>query len=399
MPVTVAQLREAKPELFGHASEQWASMSESLDGLASRYSKGVVSAIASYAGVDGLWARQRAQDGYLRVTGTSTYLQATAILLADAAIGVTRAKGILDDAVAEAARNHLVIDDTGVVRTDPGYVEPPLMPGAVPQTPLGVLANPAIASVANKVRIALSLATDVDDKVCAGLRMAQDFGPDDSGPWLQNVSKAAGYAARLLPDLMAKYGDDGKDPNLRPWSVKDAGLGDHALHELMKGAAVGLDQTGRHIAATLLKHWLENSGTPQAVDPATMMNDIPAFRNDVDAWLAHHQGQRTFDSGWLNEPALNNASNRTTGAEQDWYYALNDFRYRIVGTTSYAHGHPTTQYTVEVYKNWQFNPGRTPIRIPGLGTSISQDDLARLNTVGLSRDYVVSGTSYFGGDG
>lgn len=122
-----------------------------------------------------------------------------------------------------------------------------------------------------------------------------------------------------LPGWENQFGDGGLDPSLHPWGVANAGLGDHALHELMKGVVDGLDLNGQHTAAILLKHWLENSGTPQVVDPAQLMRDIPGFNADVGALLRQHEGDATFDSGWHDEGALNDPSNRNTPAGLDWY--------------------------------------------------------------------------------
>lgn len=57
-----------------------------------------------------------------------------------------------------------------------------------------------------------------------------------------------------------------------------------------------------------------------------------------------------------------------------------------------VNGHWVAQYTVEVYKNYQFNPTHPGIPIPhtGQSISISQADLAHLNTVGLAHDFHIS---------
>ena len=92
-----------------------------------------------------------------------------------------------------------------------------------------------------------------------------------------------------------------------------------------------------------------------------------------------------------------------TSGEADWFYALNSFQYRVYGDGVTVDGQPHGTMTIEIYKRYNFgNISRGQQRsvlhakVPGLGVtafSFSQNDLAHLNTVGLTQNYDVVGVA------
>jgi hypothetical protein len=381
MSVDYASLMATQPETYGHASEAWAQIRETFDRYVSDYSDNVLGKVnrSGWSGGAAYAAHGALLDGLARVNATTDYLEGVCILLADAAVGIADAKAMVNDAVLEAQAASLYVDRNGAV-----------------QIPTPLLPTPAILGTADSVRAkideALALASEVDDAVFAGLGNAYKF---IDGTWLRDAHQDLHDIRNIGPALTYQFGDDGLDRPLRPWNTADAGARDHWLYAQMMFMAAGLEATGRPTAASLFMHWLDNSGAPAEVSPAEMMREIPAFRQAVDDFVTS-QGTGSFDSGWHNGAWLNDAANRTSDAEQDWYYALNDFRWRVVGTSSVIDGQPAVQYTVEVYKNWQFNADHPPITVPLPGhVQYEQSRLVHLNEVGLARDFVVAGSSYF----
>jgi hypothetical protein len=384
--VDYADLRAAQPQTYGHACEAWTLLRERFDGYVTDYTDNVQAKVngSGWTGNAAYVAHIAVLDGLARLDATSRYLEGVCILLANAAIGIAEAQAMVDDAVAEARAAGLTVDDQGAV-----HRPTPLLP-----TPT---IDATTASVQTKIVAALTLAAETQDAFYTGLGNAYKF---IDGTWLRDAYQDLEDIKDLRPVTIYRYGDDGVDPPLRPWNVAEANARDQWLHTQMLGATIGLEVTGRPHAASMFKHWLEGSGTPVEVSPAEMLDDIPAFRAEVESFV-ESQGPGSFDSGWNNGAWLNEAENRVTDAQQDWYYTFNDFRWRVVGTSSVIDGEPSVQYTVEVYKNYQFNPDRTPISIPSLPIDIEyeQERLMRLHEVGLSRDFVATGSSHFGGAG
>ena len=142
-------------------------------------------------------------------------------------------------------------------------------------------------------------------------------------------------------------------------------------------------------AAGLIQHYLDASGKDVEVDPATLMDQIPAFQQDVDQTLrtdVHGRPDGPFTTEWQST-----APNPTDGhSSSDWYYALNHFQYRLTG---YVHDGQVT-YRVEMQKRYDWGiPSEHRTDVGGGGQHMEQADIAHLNTVGLARDFDVHGTS------
>lgn len=396
MTVTYAELQKARPDLFGEAAVQWALLAKGYGDEITAYRKTVFDPVhnGSWGGVGAMAAKQEMLLTLQKLTATQDYLKAVAVLLADAAIGFGEAQKLLNYASSYAQSHQLVIDANGTVNH---AATPPLV-GTKRMDPPGVI-DPDVTTARNFILEALDLAERVDTRVSAGLRNAQKFGPNDNGPWLQDAQHDLDAAEHVLPSIEQavdlRWGDNYQDHALRPWKVESAGPQDGWYAFVMSDALVWLRGKGYHTAADLLKHWLDNSGQPVSVDPKTMLAQIPGFQAAVNTQLAQHHGNGTFDSGWQNFNGLNKAANRNTPQALNWYYAFNDFRYRVLGTTETVHGRKVTHYTVEVYKNYQYNPGHTPIPVPHTPWKLHQSALAHLNSVGLAHDFVVTGSAEF----
>lgn len=151
-----------------------------------------------------------------------------------------------------------------------------------------------------------------------------------------------------------------------------------------------LSAKGLNDASSLLDHYLDGSGTPVNIDANRLLNDSPTFKQDVNASLAEvrKMPDGTFATQW-------SGSSSPANQNLNWYYALNNFQYRLVGE---KHGGQIT-YHVEVQKRYDWgvptehrgdldkNVGPVPV------VHIEQSEVARLNALGLAKDFDVHGTT------
>ncbi|WP_416529646.1 DNRLRE domain-containing protein [Streptomyces coelicoflavus] len=146
-------------------------------------------------------------------------------------------------------------------------------------------------------------------------------------------------------------------------------------------------------AYDLLSHWLGNSGDAYEVDPEAMLSDIPRFREDVTKYLQKEriEGNATFDSGWLRT----RADEEDGESSLDWYYALNNFQFRVTGSNQRKYG---MTYTVQVRKRYDWgvpSEKRNDLKQSFLWVDIDvqQAEVAHLHTVGLAQDFDVYGSA------
>ncbi|HEX3649754.1 MAG TPA: hypothetical protein VHV49_15120 [Pseudonocardiaceae bacterium] len=218
--------------------------------------------------------------------------------------------------------------------------------------------------------------------------------------------QATGQAAqqtRPVPKL-----GPGNEPPLPPYDMAKPSLADRALKfELgTDGLAYLGPVKGWWNAEGMFQHYLYGNGEDYQVDPKQLMRDVPSFGQAVDNFVAQHQGQGSFDSGWINTNTdITDAQGNVTGQQSlDWYYAMHDWRYRVTGNSvTLPDGTSSTQYDVDVFKPYVFGSPRSDINIPlvtplsknlpGGPVTLPQDSIQHLNTVGLARNFTVVGTS------
>ncbi|MGW4873805.1 hypothetical protein [Streptomyces chartreusis] len=165
-------------------------------------------------------------------------------------------------------------------------------------------------------------------------------------------------------------------------------------NQLNNVAAYFAVMKGWPTAAGLVQHYLDGSGKPVEVEPQQMMNDIPAFRKDVDGTLANDvrkRGDGPFTTEWSST-----APNPADGdRSMEWYYALNHFQYRLVGEKQ----GDEIKYHVEVQKRYDWGiPSEHRATVSGggpgpMGMDLEQADIAHLHTSGMAQDFDVSGSS------
>lgn len=180
----------------------------------------------------------------------------------------------------------------------------------------------------------------------------------------------------------------------RRYDVLEPTARDRKVHnQLNNVAAYFATIKGWPTAAGLVKHYLDGSGKTVEVEPQDMMEQIPAFQEDVDTTIREDvQGRPDgpFTTDWKStapDPADGDSS-------MEWYYALNHFQYRVVGE---VHDGEAT-YRVEVRKRYDWGiPSEHRATVSGgagpAEIEMEQADIAHLHSVGMARDFDVVGTS------
>lgn len=173
-----------------------------------------------------------------------------------------------------------------------------------------------------------------------------------------------------------------------------AGPEDYTAQLQMVGVSTALRQYhGYNEAADLLDHFLKGSGEAYEIDADILYNDCSPFQEDVKADLdkiASDLPEGEFVTAWTGSE-----SGIDGDAERNWYYGLNNFEYRLVGTKEDG----VITYHVEVQKRYDWgNPSehRGDLEWEEAGVKLidlEQSQVAELNRVGLAQDFDVYGST------
>ncbi|MDI3384702.1 hypothetical protein QIS99_00480 [Streptomyces sp. B-S-A8] len=200
----------------------------------------------------------------------------------------------------------------------------------------------------------------------------------------------------LAKSLKVIFGTVGNfESENRKFGIVEPTAKDRQVHnQLNNVAAYFATIKGWPTAAGLVKHYLDGTGKPVEVEPQQMMDEIPAFREDVDDTLTNDVRKRRdgpFTTDWSSTAPRPEDGD----SSMEWYYALNHFQYRLVGEKE--DGEIT--YHVEVKKRYDWGiPSEHRATVSGggpgpLGMELEQADIAHLHTSGMARDFNVSGSS------
>lgn len=338
---------------------------------------------------DGSWTGPAAVSGQKgversrgRLAATRQYLNTVVQAMNGAYAGLAAAQGRCSAAVRLAQSAGLAVDDNGTIAVQGGPADwfvPPIVPAMTAQLMLYQ---------------ARFMAYTVDSRVCPILGYANKFGSNDTGTWQQDAAtdgQNAHDTMTELPHEMIGIATDEpalpKDTEPQPYACQSPGYNDYTLWTMCTTG--GLAYFYSHFwnnAGDLFKHWLGGTGMSYFVDPSAMVFDMPTFGATVDAvFLSATNG--VYDTGWRNYSPGNNVQS------EDWYYALNDFRYRVIGLVmTDDQGFQYVESTVGVKKPYVFGPPRTDINTPA--GPLRQADLQHLHSTGLAQNYVVQGISH-----
>jgi hypothetical protein len=237
------------------------------------------------------------------------------------------------------------------------------------------------------------------------IRAPGPLSPEEQQQQNQKMQEAAGFekrakailkAATEVDDNLARglkviFGDKTTFRTEHRWRhTKDSGDADTERELELRGVQGYLKVRGWNDAANLFDHYLDGSGKPVNIDANRLLNDSPTFQQDVNSSLGdvRKMPDGTFQTPWKG-------SSSPANQNLNWYYALNNFQYRLVGE---KHG-GQIQYHVEVQKRYDWGvPTEHRRDLPKNVGPVSlghfeQSQLARLNQIGAAKDFDVHGTT------
>ncbi|MEU9790551.1 hypothetical protein AB0E27_07950 [Streptomyces sparsogenes] len=240
---------------------------------------------------------------------------------------------------------------------------------------------------ADRISACLWEANAIDQSTAIALSRSHGDDPHNPGHATYDSLDQARYDLFEYPPVQ------GEDLNRPAWGSAEPGGSDRETFWLASTVALPyMAMQDNKMASDLFQHWLSNSGEAATINPAQMMNDLPALKKLV----AREIKPGRFDSGWKSDSVSRHLS-RPGGDSpkvRDWYYALNGYQYRVRGDVVDDGGVLKGTVTVDIYKryNWGNPAGGSDRSDIGKGPlKISQNDLAHLNTAGLARDFDVVG--------
>jgi hypothetical protein len=180
---------------------------------------------------------------------------------------------------------------------------------------------------------------------------------------------------------------------------------DHLLWQALYAGSGLFALLGMGDAARQMRHYLDNDGAPIVIDVDRMLDDMPAWRAEVDHEIAqyaetisrtlheeaarrpmtHARVLRFDDAGWRGSYATRDRS-------LDWYFAVGGFAYTFTAIAVVpARDEPAHVYLqVHVYDRYDWDRGRATSLGP---VTIDNESIGRLHAAGLAREYEVMGRS------
>lgn len=208
-------------------------------------------------------------------------------------------------------------------------------------------------------------------------------------------------------------GEDVPKPEAPPWhsdadseehGTEDANLGDHAKKHLVEGAANAAALKIPHASENLL-HFLGNSGEPLETDVDQMLADVPELSAQADADvenLAKSAVEDARNSG-VTGPVTYPVSTDWAGyyidkdQSEDWFFATGGIQYSTQGqVTVYPPSTPDGEWTYKTetslsYRDrYNWDGGKSTNVGP---INVSDEELGRLNKVGIAHNYDLVGES------
>jgi RHS repeat-associated protein len=179
-----------------------------------------------------------------------------------------------------------------------------------------------------------------------------------------------------------KYGDQGMDDT----TIEELGIG-----------VLWLQHKDYDIAADLINHWTDASGTAYQLSVSWMLSNLPWFDTAVENYIREHCTGRAkvCNSGWQSIATWKiiqeyNKEGQSVGpATEDIYYALDTFQWRVSG---YSNTDGKWYITVDVFKRYNFGNPNGGLPDAAVGGVIPANAVAQLNADGYARDFNVWGS-------
>lgn len=390
--------------------DAWSELADQFTVQVDDYQRSVVDPVndGTWTGAASAAAQQDVGQTHDKLVATQQYFGTVLDALAAAIDGMRTAQSWLEDALALATNNGLSIDGNGNV--DLGS------PGGM----IDWYAPPVVIAmrVQKMIYEARFMAYTVDQNVCPVLRYAQEFHPDDNGPWQADADSnttSAGQVRSGLPGQLRQYQtpEPPVPPDTSAQTYHDEGPDAKdiwTLDQLNYLVLPGLTAKGDYHAAAALANWMANTGTWFAVDPTEMMNALPTFSGEVlSIFSGNGDGvwqTSTAEYGGVANPRWLPGDVGDPVESDDWYYTLHDFRYRVVGLTmTDEQGVPHSEYTVGIKKPYVYGPNiqvGDPPQTTGHRNTINyrniivipQADMEHLHRAGFTQNFIVQGISH-----
>jgi hypothetical protein len=386
------------------ATAQWQAITDSLDADITSYQKSVTQPVegGTWTGSAATAAKKSVDSSYQQMVDTRKYSDGVRALVSAAGIGFTAAKKRCLQGVSLAAANMIPVDASGRITPDVAitmavkdWLNPVILAGMTAQS---------------MIYQGLRMADAVDEEIVPMLSYANKFGQHDSGPWQQHANQdnkndnaqpnaINGTVNAVLVDQPQWF-----DTHAQPYKIASASAKDWAFYELCRN--VGVPGVTLHMgihAGWAFSQWLDNTGMPMPVNPQHVLNDVPKFQNQVnDAILG--DGNYFFDTGWTNTSVVDDTTN--LAQSEDWYWTMDNFRYRVCGRGYVTGGQLNVDYSVGLLEPYVFGtstagpPGHTTTSLTrgklhvGPAT-FDQADLEHLHTTGLAQNFIIQGVTHF----
>jgi len=186
--------------------------------------------------------------------------------------------------------------------------------------------------------------------------------------------------------------------------VRSASIGDRLFEQVAHRLADAADAIGLNNAARNMRHYLDNTGAVQTVDPAMIQRDLPGVARAMDGTFQtnivqaaanevrdQYQGQPMQFQ--ITEPWK--VASATKPQSQDWFFALGSFSYAHtadVRVTPNADGsaHVEIRSQLNIFDRYNWDAGKSVTIGP---ITVTDEQMGRLHDVGLAREFEVRGTS------
>lgn len=236
----------------------------------------------------------------------------------------------------------------------------------------------------------------------------RDGGPDDSeGDGDNDSSTGPGQA---VP------GEHADMPGVDPWQYpgdspgegsgqhgqRNPTMHDYAVHELAATAAEACAPAWPDASANL-RHYLENTGTPQGGDVDGMLHDIPSLHDgsqadaEVMTGKAVEDAQASGATGPVTYPFNTPWTPEGPDDSENWFYATGNYQYATDGiVTVYPptddNSEWTYTYDYRVHMADRYNwDGNKSTNI--LGMNITDAELQELHRADIAQEYDLTGES------
>ena len=226
--------------------------------------------------------------------------------------------------------------------------------------------------------------------------------PDNQGQGLHDP--VAGEHAEMPGVKPWQYGGDSKNEGSGEYGREKPTAKDHAVHQAASMFATACAPFWPD-ASKNLQHFLGNTGDPQPIDVDGMLNDLPELKNHSKKEVENLAKQAVEDAknAGMTEPHTYPFDSSWDGMDIDksanpnWYYATGKYQTATDGTiTVYPPKDGSSTWTYKynyrthVADRYNWDGGKSTNIF---GFRIEDKQLQRLHTVGLAKEYDLSGES------